>query len=155
MKLLQEIKREGCSSYLSGRQVQRGTQAGHLEGTRHRGMKWPAWHRATRLRKATCLIPPRAEQGPSQPSSRARWPPALGTHPGFPWWCLCLPGPQPRPEIKERLLPFLTHSLLIALPAVSLKSPLTTPAPHPPHTWGPWNSSLRSSSISCSEQALD
>ena len=60
--------------------------------------------------------PPRTLSRPSWDSARSfpaqvRAPGQhkLCTHPGFPWWCLSLPGPQPRPQIKEHLLPLLTH----------------------------------------------
>lgn len=57
-------------------------------------------------------------------------------------------GPQPRPEIKEQLLPFPTGILLIAVPVASLQ------LPQPPHTQGPWHPSPQSP-VAFSEQALD
>lgn len=131
---------------LTGREGQTGSTPGKH---RCRGMKWPGQHGATETQEGNpgpCLIPPWAPQGPSQPQPRcpftspqARWLHALLTGPGFPWWCLSLLGPQPRPEIKEQLLLFLAQ-ILLKLCLRDLGSlPSYVLLPHPPHTWGLWH----------------
>lgn len=95
--------------------------------------------------------PPRTLSRPSWDSARSfpaqvRAPRQhkLCARPGYPWWCLSLPGPQPRPQIKERRLPLLTHENPSGCSACGFLSSFPQISCFPPTlyhflTWDPWN----------------